>query len=257
MFTTWQQVEEWIRDNQFDHWLFSRQRDGKDKLVDSDYYAGDFEDKLAMTRKYLEMNGGVAYGTAFKKPNIVNGGAVCEVRLDSAYAQNMQPMPMSGNSTQDIGALRETIRAEIEAKFERENLKREKEEFEKEKKKYEEDRNGVLGAIVGYLAPYLPVINSAKESLRQVAGGLDAPGDVRARRIIADDGTPLREEVIEQTQESTQRPFTDEEEEKLYDLLARFKAVEPQYMELIEAVVKMAEEGNTMYGVAKNALLKG
>ena len=38
--------------------------------------------------------------------------------------------------------------------------------------------------------------------------------------------------------------------------MVRFKAVEPDYLQLIEAVVKMAESGDSMYNMAKGMLLK-
>ena len=262
MFTTWKQIEDWIKDNQFDRWMFSRNRPGDDekftKTVDSDYYAGDEADKLAMTKKYLEGNGGHFYGYGYKKATGTKGAVSCEVDLAQSY-QQLQPtagVGMAGvmGSSMSVGELRESIRKELEAEWDKREYKRLREDLDKERKAFEEEKNSALGLITGYLAPI------GKALLERKVAGIDAEEPVHAQRIVADDGTPLREERVVEKEETAEvveeRPFTDEEEEKLYDLLARFKKAEPEYMQLIEAVVEMAEKGDTMYGVAKNALLK-
>ena len=86
---------------------------------------------------------------------------------------------------------------------------------------------------------------------RKVAG-VDANEPVHAAPIVADRGEEQQPEEAEPQEEV----FTDEESEKLFDLMARFKKVEPRYLELIEAVVTMAENGDGTYNVAKGVLLK-
>ena len=85
--------------------------------------------------------------------------------------------------------------------------------------------------------------------------GVDADEPVRAQRIVAE-----RPEQQEQEQEPEQpeqeAPFTDEEAEQLMALMVRFKAVEPDYLKLIESVVTMAENGDATYNMAKGFLIK-
>ena len=52
-----------------------------------------------------------------------------------------------------------------------------------------------------------------------------------------------------------QEIFTEQEADKLFDLMARFKQAEPQYMEMIEKVVAMAENGDATYKMAKSVLV--
>lgn len=254
MFTTWQQIEDWIKDNQFDHWIFSRNKptaeDKMDKIVDSDYYAGDFEDKIAMTRKYLESNGGCAYGVGYKKPNIIKGGTICEVRLEQSYPAQQLPMNGIGNTGINEAQLRETIKRELEAEWDKREYKRLREELDNERKAFEADKNSAIGLITGYLAPV------AKAMLEKRVAGLDADAPIEADPVKPIVPTEQPEDINTEDAEQQQNPFTEEEEEQVYDLMVRFKAAEPNYLELIKAVVEMAERGDAMYGIAKQTLLK-
>ena len=89
-----------------------------------------------------------------------------------------------------------------------------------------------------------------------MVAGLDGE-DMEAAKIKPVDPDSPETPADGGEQESEQENiFTDEESDKLYELMARFKKVEPQYLELIENVVKMAESGDNMYAMAKNFLLK-
>ena len=67
---------------------------------------------------------------------------------------------------------------------------------------------------------------------------------------------PIHAVEPEITDEMKDQIFTDTESDKLFELMARFKAVEPQYLQLIENVVVMAEKGDPTYNMAKNFLVK-
>lgn len=255
MFTTWEQINDWIKDNQFDHWVFSTNRPTDEekviKIVDSDYYAGDYDDKLAMTRKYLESNGGHYYGVAWRKPQVKNGGTYCEVRLE-------QTMPASGigNMMQpqfDEAAMRKRITEEIKTQMALERFEQERKDFEREKREFQKEKEGVWGLAIKYLSPVAAAALGGRGGLRDVAG-LDAE-----EPVVTEPVQPLHtteEPVAEAEKQIEQSPFTDEEADKLFELLARFKKVEPQYLELLEAVVTMAENGDTTYTMAKGVLIK-
>lgn len=253
MFTNWDQIESWIRDNQFVHWVFYEKNPNESgdkdniKIADSNYYTGDFEDKLAMTKKYITLNGGVAFGIGFKTPNTTQGGTVCKVRLEPEV-QMAQPANGVGMPSQTIGELRESLRKELQAEWDKKECEKMRKDLEADRKAFEAEKQSAMGFLVGYLAPL------GKAFLQKKVAGVDTAAPVEAEPVHP----IVAKEVAAPVpgSQAEQEPFTDEEADKLYNLLARFKKVEPQYMQLIEAVVTMAETGNPMYGAAKGVLIK-
>ena len=249
MFTKWSDIESWIRDNNFVHWVFTKNKPGSsedktnDKIVDSNYYTGDFEDKLAMTKKYLLLNGGRAYGVAWDKPNNTYNGAVCEVWLEADAPA--APTQGVGNGF-DAEQLRESIRREMQAEWDKREYERKLADLEKREKQFEADKQSAIGLLTNYLAPVAKTFLASK---RMVAG-IDTEQPVTAQPVPPIQAAPREEPEAEPD------PFTDEEADELFALLKEFKKIEPQYMELIRGVVKMAKDGNPMYGPAKEFILK-
>ena len=252
MFTTWEQVRAWIEDNNFPHWIFCKTnpdgRDDKanDKIIDSNNFTvSDFADKLAMTEKYLRMYGGRVYGVGYKTPNTTQGGIICEARLEPENAQQIsggfamqQPM--------DESAIEKRIEARLRAEMERKEYERLRADLDRERKEFEEEKQSALGALTHYFAPIGRTLLQNRGLLRNVAG-VDAEAPVVAQPIHAAEEPEHPEEPS---------PFTDEEADKLFELLARFKKAEPEYMRLLKAVVTMAESGDATYTMAKGFLLK-
>lgn len=258
MFTRWDQIEDWIRDNGFKHWAFYKENpDGKDRLannriLDSNHYGDDYEDKIAMTRKYLEQYGAKAWGVGWRLPNGTQEGLVCEVVLSGGYpgaapagvGQSVQPL--------DIQGFKDEIRESIRREMQMENFERERKEFEQERKEFREMESGVWGLIVQKIG--MPLLATMQQ--KRMVAGVDADAPVHADPVqpIIPNNAPEQHEDPEETQEP--EVFTDEESDKLFDLMKRFKAVEPDYMRLLEAVVTMAENGDITYTTAKGFLVK-
>lgn len=257
MFTTWDQVKDWITDNNFPHWIFSTKPFGEDtkdniRVIDSNQFVvSDMQDKLDMTEKYLRMYGDKLYGVGFKSPLATQNGIVCEVRLQSEAVA--PAMGVGAAQPFNIGELRDSITREIRATIELENLKKREAEVERREKELDADRQSAMGALVHYFAPIgqMMMQNKLGVPMRQVAG-VDTNAPVHVQPMIPD-AAPATQEAQEQEQQSL---FTDEEADKLFELMARFKKVEPQYMELLEAVVTMAESGDATYNMAKGFLVK-
>lgn len=254
MFTSWDQVQSWIEDNGLTRWIFYTSRPSKgdddkaDKVLDSNNYGSDREDKLAMTEKYLKMYGQTAYGIGYP------GQVVCTVRLD---AQQQPTQGVGGQSIYNIGELTDQITKRVRAEMEAERYKNERAQFEKDRAQFEKEKQSALGAIVHYFAPIGQMMLQKKVGMPMVAG-VDANEPVHAAPIIPDrkpqePGKENEQELVNMANESV---FTDEEEEKLFDLMTRFKKVEPDYIKLIEAVVTMAENGDSTYTMAKGFLIK-
>ena len=257
MFTSWDQVQSWIEDNNFARWIFyknnpeGREDKATDIIIDSkNFTVSDFHDKLAMTEKYIRMYGAKVYGVGYQSPESNRNGVYCEVRIQEEQPQGTNGI--GGSWQEQIGAMRESITREIRAEMEAQALKNRIAELDKREKELQERENSAMGAIAHYLAPFGQMILQKKMGMPRVAG-VDANEDVHAQ-IIAHNPQEQDQELVDMANESI---FTDEEEEKIYDLLSRFKKIEPKYMELIEAVVTMAENGDPTYNMAKGFLIKG
>ena len=251
MFTTWDQVSDWITDNNFPHWCFYKnnpeERDNKDNdtIIDSNNFTvSDYNDKLDMTEKYLKMYGGKCYGVGYKAPQATTSGVVCEVRIQADAPAQQGTSGIGGAS---IGELTEMITKQVRAEIEAENYKRERSDFEKAKAEFEAEKQSAIGALVHYFAP-IGQMMLQKKVMRNVAGvDADAP-------VVAD---PIQPIVTREPEEpENESVFTDEEESEIYELLSRFKKVEPDYLALIRSVVEMAEKKDPTYNMAKGFLVK-
>lgn len=258
MFTKWSQVENWIRDNGLSSWRFSYDRTGTQTDSDgnteqkrsnrmaivSDYFPGSLDEKIALTRKRLiEDSNQVLYGYG-KRGKENTGLMYCEVRLVDEFqqpgAQPVSSLPISTPFDED--KIMERIRKEVQLEYENQRYKEERKQFELDKKKFEEEKNSAIGTFARLMSPVVAAISGKQQ---RVCAGVDADAPVEAQPIHA----VGQEENINEV-------FGDKESDKLFDLMSRFKSVEPQYMELLERVVAMAENGDPMYGMAKGILLK-
>ena len=254
MLTSIEEVKEWITDNGFKRWVLYKDFTKSEKIIDSNGFpVADMADKLAMTEKYLRRMGGRAYAAGATSNAASDLNIVAEIRLDEAPAQAQGASGVGVLDAQTIDGIFKKAEEAAEARWERKLYEKEKKEFEEEKKQFEADRNSVLGAIVGYLSPYIPVLNSAKQGGRLVAGTpADAAAPVHVQPIIPEEPG----ETQEQQPASPWDDFTEEEADELIGLIARFKKIEPDYMKLLASVVEMAERGDSTYTMAKGFLVK-
>ena len=250
MFTNWQQVEEWIKDNRFKHWVFFTKdpttENGKaSRVIDSNCYGDSDEEKLALTRKYLESYGVRLYGVGYDKPLAMTDGMMCEVRIEpertaapSGIGYPMMPAPAPAPAI-DEEKLRASIKAELQAEFDRREYERLRAELDKERKEFEAQQNSAMGAITHYLAPIGQALLQ-RNNLRAVAG-VDTESPVNVQPMIP----------TQAPAEDPQDLFTDEEADKINDLITRWKVVEPEYLGFLEKIVVMAETGDKNYQLAK------
>lgn len=258
MFTKWQQVESWIRDNGLNSWRFSYDRTGSQTDSDgnteqkrsnrmaivSDYFPGSLDEKIALTHKRLsEESNQVLYGYG-KRGKENTGLMYCEVRLvdelQQPSTQAVSSLPISAPFDEE--KMMERIRKEVQLEYENQRYKEERKQFEADKKQFEEEKNSAIGTFARLMSPVVAAISGKQQ---RVCAGVDADAPVEAQPIHA----------VEQ-EENINEVFGNKESDELFDLMSRFKSVEPQYMELLERVVVMAEKGDPMYGMAKGILLK-
>lgn len=210
----------------------------------SDYFPGSLDEKIALTHKRLiEESNQVLYGYG-KRGKENTGLMYCEVRLvdelQQPGTQAVSSLPISAPFDEE--KMMERIRKEVQLEYENQRYKEERKQFEADKKQFEEEKNSAIGTFARLMSPVVAAISGKQQ--RVCAGG-DADAPVEAQPIHA----------VEQ-EENINEVFGDEESDKLFDLMSRFKSVEPQHMELLERVVVMAENGDPMYGMAKGILLK-
>lgn len=257
MFTQWSQVENWIRDNGLSSWRFSYDRtgtqtssDGEEKqtrsnrlAVLSDAFPGELDEKIALTkRRLMADNNVVLYGYG-KRGKENTGLLYCEVRLVDDFQQPGMVQPVSSVPSSpvfDEDKFAERIRKECMLEFENKQYQEEKRLFKQEKEAFEQEKSSAIGLMVHYLSPVLSALGSKR------VAGVDASAPVHAE--------PVQQIYTEET-EVVDDLFTEEESDQLFELIARFKAVEPQYMQLLENVVAMAEKHDAMYDMAKGFLL--
>ena len=245
MLTTIEQVREWIKDNGFKRWVLYRDYGRTEKILDSAGLAvADMPDKIAMTEKYLRLAGGRAYAAGATTNAANDLTTICEIQLTEAAAPAngvgyVQPLI-------DEDKIAARIEAKIRAEYERKEYERLRKELDADRKRLEDEKASAMGALAHYFAPIGQAILGGQ---RRMVAGVDAEEPVHAQQII-----PEEEHAEEQEQE--QSPFTDEEADKLFGLMARFKKVEPDYLKLITRVVEMAESGDGTYTMAKGFLLK-
>jgi hypothetical protein len=208
------------------------------------------EDKIALTMRVLDKyDDGMLYGIGFYGKKATDG-LCCEYCKENERVQrNVGAMPLQ--PAVDEAAVEKRLRRMIEAEFQQKEyeanvkkLRDDREELDRERKEFEKEKAGVFGLAVEYCKPLLGALQK-----RRMVAGVDAEAPVHAAPV-----QPIHADVEEANQEED--VFTDEEADKIYALLARFKKVEPEYLRLIERVVEMAESGDSMYGMAKGMLLK-
>lgn len=247
MFTQWQQVEDWINNSQLEHWIFTRSdRNNRsaeggapnDKILDSDYFPGDKQNKLQLTKQSLEQYGAHAYGFGWNGKKCTDG-LYCDVQLIGTGISPMNGVPMI---QQQPAFDKEAYKKEILNEIKLQQYEEERKNFEAEKREFEKKVNGAFGLAINYLTPIVQAFN------KKNVAGVDAEAPVIAPPVPL---VPAAPEVPEE-----ESPFTDEEEDQILDLLTRFKKVEPDYMRLLESVVKLAESGDGMYTTAKGFLIK-
>ncbi len=261
MLTNIEQVREWITDNGLKRWMLFRDYSRKEKILDSNAFPSDIQDKFAMTEKYLRLAGGHAYAAGGTTNAASEMDVVAEIRLQDIAVQPTQGVGGGTFDAQTIGQLRNEITRSVRAEIEAERWKERQKEIERREKEFAEKEGSTWGLIVNKLAPVAQqLISGAKHPEYRMTAGLDTKEPVHASPIIVDDQqeNPQRKPEDAPAGEETKSPwddFTEEEGAELGELMARFKKVEPEYLPIIRKVVEMAESGDKNYQLARMTLL--
>lgn len=250
MLTSFDQVKEWITDNGFKRWVLYKDFTRKEKIIDSAAFTvSDLGDKIAMTEKYLRYAGGRAFAAGAIRMGEDDLTVTAEIRLDDMGNSQVTGVGQQTITPLNIGEIEYRVRKQIKAELREEDLKRREKEMAEKEKEFNEQKNGVIGALVGAFAPYLPVIKNLQNAGRMVAG-VDTNEPVTVPPMHVD-----REEQAEAVEEvETEQEFTDEEADALLSLVLRWKKADPEFMPCLEKIVEMAESGDSNYALAKKFL---
>lgn len=248
IFKDFSSVKEWIDDNKLVKYNFRTGRSGGDTRDSNFVFVYDADstpqENLRILERRLNAHAGMhLYGTGFRTSGANTGGLTCEVNYgreqQPSYMEQLRGMIGSAPAV-DPDKLERDLTEKLELRFKLQRLEDERKEFERERKEYEAEKNSAIGAVIGYIAP-IAQLWLQKQGLAKVAGA-----DVQAEKI-----TPISDP---DTDETDANDLPDEEAQRAYALLQRFRAVEPDYLQLLESVVSMAERGDQMYNTAKSFL---
>lgn len=245
--SNFQEFEAWITENGLVFWKVSsttQAQDNNNKFVYDK--SKEKEENMQLCQKALQRFAGqMLYATGWRTAEARTGGFSCIVLYKEEPQQPVrqeQPYISGVTGAFDRDTLIQEITQKVRNEYDTINLKRERETLDAEVKAFNEQKEGVMGLLVHYLAPVAKQMLGLQSS--RVAG-VDADGTIEAPAI----------KVQKTEDEEEESPFTDEQAEKLMDLMSRFAAVEPRFMELLEKVVSMAEQGDKSYIGAKAILL--
>lgn len=254
LLTKWDEVENWVRTNGYkrvvvrtsDRNASTEDTRTNDTVFDSkNAVLANWNEKMDHLRWVLEHSDRKVYATGFQSESAGTGGMAAEILLEKNAGYPQIPVGMPGFGTPaDEASIVERVTKQLETKYASERLERERQEFESERKEFNEVKNGMIGLLVEYGRPILGAM--AASGKRPMVAGIDQPGHTEAEPIVPANGAEEAEEEV----------FTDAEAEEMYDLMARFKKVEPDYMQLLRSVVAMAESGDSTYTMARGFLIK-
>lgn len=250
----------WITNNGLIRWSISTKESGSDnaRIFESNPEASR-EAELERMRSVLELStnanlyvfGAVKEGKTVgnfseRWNNIPDGEAVAGL---PPVQQVQQPVVVEGTITKEELEIRiKKAIEEYQFKLDKIKFEEEKKEFRAEKKEFDDFKNGAIGQIIERAMPYLGKIMPLKQQqpVAAVAGvGDTVVNAVPVQPVAAQGKTGCVEEEV----------FTDEEGDKLYDLMAKYKKFDPDnFLNVLEKLVTIATEGKPI--VIMNGMVK-
>lgn len=249
----------WITNNGLIRWSISTKESGSDnaRIFESNPEASR-EAELERMRTVLELStnanlyvfGAIKEGKTVgnfseRWNNIPDGEAVAGL---PPVQQVQQPVVVEGTITKEELEIRiKKAIEEYQFKLDKIKFEEEKKEFRAEKKEFDDFKNGAIGQIIERAMPYLGKIMPLKSQhpVAAVAGvGDTVVNAVPVQPVAAQGKTGGVEEV-----------FTDEEGDKLYELMAKYKEFDrDNYLQVLEKLVTIATEGKPI--VIMNGMVK-
>ncbi len=229
----------WLNINNIQYWTISSSRgDNKNNFVFRMNKEIPREKEIERMREILDMSeNSILYVQGY-----LDGAGKTGNFAETWQNTNGQPVTQIGATPQSSPIdIDEKIRIAVEKvrlEYDRKDFENKMKDFKDEQKEFKAEKEGVIGLLVQKAAPVLNQFLQ-KKHLANVAGVEDEPIEVepiRAKRV----------EEQEPNQNEEQAPFSNDEAECLNALMIRYKAVDPDFIQLIEKFVEFAESGEQL-----------
>lgn len=212
--------------------------------------------KPRRTAAETKTKAGYKFIVAFKDEEIPVAAPMMQQQQQPVYVNGVNSAPV------DRDQLEEEIRSKIMFEIEKENFRKEKEQFEQSKINGTGDENDFTSTLANISGNFCKVIDSIANVMREVnksrsisMQGQPAVGIAGVENETIPNNIIEKMEETKTTIENTANEVQDVQEH-VENLLERFSNVEPQWIELLEKVVIMAENKDATYTMAKTILLK-
>lgn len=250
----------WITNNGLIRWSISTKESGSDnaRIFESNPEASR-EAELERMRSVLELStnanlyvfGAVKEGKTVgnfseRWNNIPDGEAVAGLQQ---VQQVQQPVVVEGTITKEELEIRiKKAIEEYQFKLDKIKFEEEKKEFRAEKKEFDDFKNGAIGQIIERAMPYLGKIMPLKQ--QQPVAAVAGVGDTVVN------AAPVQPVAAAQGKTGgVEEVFTDEEGDKLYDLMTKYKQFDPDnFLPVLEKLVTIATENKPI--VIMNGMIK-
>lgn len=249
----------WITNNGLIRWSISTKESGSDnaRIFESNPEAGR-EAELERMRSVLELStnanlyvfGAVKEGKTVgnfseRWNNIPDGEAVAGLQQ---VQQVQQPVVVEGTITKEELEIRiKKAIEEYQFKLDKIKFEEEKKEFRAEKKEFDDFKNGAIGQIIERAMPYLGKLMPMKQ--QQPMAAVAGVGDTVVNAV------PVQPVAAQGKTGGVEEVFTDEEGDKLYELMAKYKEFDrDNYLHVLEKLVTIATEGKPI--VIMNGMVK-
>lgn len=251
---SYEELEEFIKLQQLARWIIAYDKwDNGDKparVACATFKDGDQKSNLEYTESCLRYAKNTRLYMKGWRDSATTSPCYAEIMIPgSQEISPIQQMQQMVGTTQqpafDREELMRDIRNQVKNEYEAKELERKKKELEDERKAINEERNSFMGVMAHYFAPVAQML--AQKAGVPVTGILNAGGEVAADTIKPAGTSP---------EEQNQEDFTDEEAAELESILLRLKKAEPEYMQLLQRVVELAEAHDSTYTMARGFLLK-
>lgn len=235
-------VIEWLDLNGIETWSVSTSKDKQsNNYIFKSNDEASIKDEQARMIQTLALTSNPNLFIFGKKKGASNSANYCEM-----FSNNNTTVFSEQHPTQSIGTVnQDTINTMVANAVERERMNWEKKELEREREEvramrqeYEEQTASVVGLLIKKAAPIIQSIMGVSQ--QQVAiGTLDAEKQVKAKPIVVEKSADEEEPETDEMDDV----FTEEESDKLFELAERWKAVDADYLNVMERIVEFAESG--------------
>lgn len=253
--TTWSEVEDWIDRNQLEKWTISADRQESGEKATRIVCQTIPEDEMQAKKRYTEAclnasRGLKLYARGYRNTKATNGAFYAEIMIGGERGYMPAQVQQMIGTTQpavDREELAADIRRQVLNEVAEQRLKEDRARLEEERKEFREQQDSAMGALIHYFGPI------GKQLLQNLTGGGTA---IAGTQVVGGTVEADRIKPIAEQPEEEPSAFTDDEAAQIEALLTRFKAVEPDYIQLLTRVVEMAEAGDSTYNMARGILMR-